>query len=137
MKLKIIFILLATLIFASPVFSQRRPTNIEIKPDFENNQLYIKVYNYVRRNKDKYVRKVDIEIDKRPIITESFYFQKVGYFKDFTIDVEDLIEVKNIIIKAYRDKGGALDKEFDVQALFKEEIAKIITAKEVAQEQFP
>ena len=129
MKLKIVFILLTVLAFADSGFCGKRATDIQIDANFKNNELYIKIFNRVTKNRDKFIRRVDIAIDEKPVITKPFLFQSVGYFKDFTIDIEGLIEVKKIKISAYRHKGGILEKEFDIQTLFKEEIAEIMADK--------
>lgn len=126
MKLKVVGILFLTFVIAYQAFPILRPRDIALDADFENNQLYIKIENFVSNPKKGYIWKVEIVVDQRPPIIENFFFQKRGYYKEFVVDLEDLENVSKVKIKSYRKGGGSLEREFDIQKLKDEALGRKI-----------
>ncbi|OPX28673.1 MAG: hypothetical protein B1H08_05480 [Candidatus Omnitrophica bacterium 4484_171] len=89
------------------------PTDIEITPDFKNNNLKVEITHPVSNPRKRYIDKVSITVDDKDPIIKYFFFQ-VGDKKIFTIQVPDLDKVKRIVIKARCKHGGSLEKEFDM-----------------------
>ena len=123
MRLKVAGILFLTFAIAYQAFPLR-PRDITIDADFENNQLYIKIKNFVSNPRKNYIWKVEIVVDKRPPIIENFFFQKRGYYKELVVDLEDLEDVSKVKIKSYLTGGGSLERKFDIQRLKDEALSR-------------
>ncbi len=104
----IISFLLCFLVYA------HRPTAINIEPDFKNNKLTVDIAHPVVNPRNHYIRKVEIFIDDKEPLTYRFFFQ-VGDRKKFTVSVDELDKVEKIIIKAYSNRGGMREEEFNMK----------------------
>ena len=116
MKLRLIFLFLMTFIIDFSVFTYA-PKDIGVEADFENNQLYVKIHNFVTIPHEYYIKRVEVKVDDRAPMVHYFFFQKRGYYKELTIDIPGLDKVNKVAIKAYVEQGGVLEKEFDIQKL--------------------
>lgn len=123
MKLKVVGILFLTFAIAYQAVPLK-PRDITIDADFENNQLYIKIENFVSNPNKNYIWKVEIVADQRPQIIKNFFFQKKGYYKKLVVDLEDLENVSKVKIKSYLRGGGSLERKFDIQKLKDEALSQ-------------
>lgn len=103
--------------FAAGVAFPHNPQDIMVEPNFEKNQLYIKVKHIVQKPRKFYIRKIEVVVDNKKPLIYRFNRQKKTAYQDLTIDLANLGEVEHIKIKAYPMRGFPLQKEFNIQAL--------------------
>jgi len=111
-KIAALSLFVGIFIFCGAVYAHS-PTDIEITPDFKNNNLKIEITHPVSNPRKRYINKVGIAVDDKEPIVKYFFFQ-IGDKKVFTIQIPDLDKAKKIIIKARCKHGGNLEKEFNM-----------------------
>jgi len=117
MKGKVYFLFLIMLFPFFLVFSQR-PKDISLNADFANNSIKIVITHIVTNPRKHYIRMVEVTVDDQKPLVYRFFFQR-GDKKTFSVDIPDLGGVKKITVKAYPDRGGTLEKKFDIKSLKK------------------
>lgn len=108
---------LVVIFFISQIGFAHNPKDIIIEPDFEKNQIYIKVTHIVQKPRKFYIRKIEVTVDDKQPLIYRFNRQRKTSYQELTIDLANLGEVKYIKIKAYPMRGFPLEKEFNIQTL--------------------
>ena len=92
------------------------PIDIEVQADPASNQITVVIRHPVSNPRNHFIRKVEVVADEREPIVKDFTFQK-GDYKRVTVEIPDLQSVEKLVITAYSNRGGSLEKEFLMQDL--------------------
>ncbi len=116
---KVLFLLFSYFVFCFSVYAHR-PLAINIEPDFKNSKLKIVIVHPVTNPHKRYIRKVEITVDEGDPIVRWFSFQ-IADKRVLTVDVPDLQEAEKVVIKAYCNRGGMREEEFNLSDFRKSE----------------